>query len=175
MPRPKCGSDNKVNSGTVKEKQRYKCKQCGCNYTQSYQHGYRLDKKLLALQLYLKGNGLRATGRILGLSNVTVLNWIKQFGNSIKEYVLENMPNEIRDIEIVEIDEMWHFRVKKNENYGSGLRSTGWTRKSLPTPLAVAVRKPGKDYLAYSIAIAWFKWRQMDSRCTNKLSLWNIL
>ena len=85
------------------------------------------------------------------------------------------MPNEIRDIEIVEIDEMWHFRVKKNENYGSGLRSTGWTRNSLPTPLAVAVRKPGKDYLAYSTAIALFKWQQMDSRCTNKLSLWNIL
>ena len=71
MPRPKCGSDNKVNSGKVNERQRYKCKECGCNYTQSDQHGYRLDKKLLALQLYLEGNGLRGTGRILGLSNVT--------------------------------------------------------------------------------------------------------
>ena len=65
--------------------------------------------------MYLESNGLQGTGRILGLSNVTALNWIKQFGNNIKEYVLENMPNEIRDIEIVEIDERWHCTVKKRK------------------------------------------------------------
>ena len=146
MHSPKCGSDNKVNSGKVNPRQRYKCQQCDCNQTQSYQHGYRLDKKLLALQLYLQGNGLRGTGRILGLSNVTVLNWIQQFGTSI-------------------------YR-QKNENYGSGLRSTDWTSKSLPTPLAVAGRKPGKDCLAYSMAIAWLKWQPMGSRCRNKLFRW---
>ena len=65
--------------------------------------------------MYLESNGLQGTGRILGLSNVTALNWIKQFGNNIKEYVLENMPHEIPDLEIVEIDERWHFTVKKTE------------------------------------------------------------
>ena len=139
---PKCGSDNKVKSGKIKEKQRYKCKECGCNYTQAYKHGYRLDKKMLALQLYLEGNGFRGSGRILGVSNVTVLNWIRNFGKSVKEYVLANMPNDIREIEIIEIDEMWHFTVKKNENSGSGLPSTDLTKKSSPIPLVVAVRKP---------------------------------
>ena len=66
--------------------------------------------------------------------------------------------HEIPDLEIVEIDERWHFTVKKNGNYGSGLRSPDLTSKSWPTPLAVAVRKSGKDYWADSIAIAWFKW-----------------
>ena len=112
---PKCGSDNKVKSGKAKGRQRYKCKECGCNYTQSYKHGYRLDKKILAPQLYLEGNGLRGAGRILGVSNVTALNWIKQFGNNIKESVLENMPHEIPDLEIVEIDERWHCTVKKRK------------------------------------------------------------
>jgi hypothetical protein len=42
-------------------------------------------------------------------------NWIQQFGNSIKEYVRENMPTEIRDIEIVEIDDRWHLTVKKTK------------------------------------------------------------
>ena len=79
-------------------------------------------------------------------------------GKNIKESVLGNIPPEIPDLEIVEIDERWHFTVKKNENYGSGLRSTDLTRKSWPTPLAVAVRKSGKDYWADSIAIACFKW-----------------
>ena len=125
--------------------------------------------------MYLEGNGLRGTGRILGGSNATRHNWIKQFGGNIKESVLGNMPHEIPDLEIVEIDERWHFTVKKNGNYGSGLRSADLTRKSWPTPLAVTVRKPGTDSLADSVAIAWFKWRQMDSRCRNKLSLLNIL
>lgn len=139
---PKCGSENKVKSGKVIEKQRYKCRDCGCNYTQSYKQGYRLDKKLMALQLYLEGNGFRGIGRILGVSNVTVLNWIRSFGKNIKEYVLENMPNDIREIDIVEIDEMWHFTVKKNVSCGSGLPSIDLIKKSLHTQLVVAVRKP---------------------------------
>ena len=139
---PKCRSEQKVKNGKILNKQRYKCKNCGCSYTQSHKNGYKLKKRLMALQLYLEGNGFRGAGRILGVSNVTVLNWIKNFGKNIKEYVLENMPNDMRDIEIVEIDEMWHFTVKKNENYGSGLPSTDLTRKSLPIQLVVAVRKP---------------------------------
>jgi len=31
MHGPKGGSDNKVNSGNVTDRQRYECKQCGCN------------------------------------------------------------------------------------------------------------------------------------------------
>jgi len=45
----------------------------------------------------------------------------------------------------------------KNENYGSGLRATDWISKSLPTPLVVAVGKPGTDYSTESMAIAWLK------------------
>ena len=65
--------------------------------------------------MYLEGNGLRGTGRILGGSNATRLNWIKQFGGNIKESVLGNMPHEIPDLEIVEIDERWHCTVKKRK------------------------------------------------------------
>ena len=36
--------------------------------------------KKLALQLYLVGFGFRSIGRVLGVSNVTVLNWIRAFG-----------------------------------------------------------------------------------------------
>ena len=48
-------------------------------------------------------------------SNVTLLNWIKQFGKNIKESVLGNMPHGVRDLEIVEIDERWHCTVKKRK------------------------------------------------------------
>jgi hypothetical protein len=96
----------------------------------------------MALKLYLEGMGFRGTGRILGVSNVTVLNWIRDFGQSVKTYVNENMPNNIEHIDIVEIDEMWHFTVKENESFGSGSQSIGSIKKSSATPLVVAVRKP---------------------------------
>ena len=30
---PKCGKKEKVKNGFMKDKHRYKCKHCGCNYT----------------------------------------------------------------------------------------------------------------------------------------------
>ncbi|NQY01320.1 MAG: IS1 family transposase, partial [Flavobacteriaceae bacterium] len=85
----------------------------------------RTEKRLMALKLYLEGMGFRGTGRVLGVSNVTALNWIRNFGESVKEYVTENMPNNIQEIDIAEIDEMWHFTVKKNARFGSGSQSIG--------------------------------------------------
>ena len=61
---------------------------------------------MLALQLYLEGNGFWGSGRILGVSNVMVLNWVRNFGKSVKEYVLANMPNDIREIDVVEIPQV---------------------------------------------------------------------
>ena len=113
---PKCKSEKKIKSGKIKEKQRYQCKDCACNYTQSYRHGYDLQKKLMALKLYLEGNGFRGSGRILGVSNVTVLNWIRDFGKSVKEYVLKNMPNDIRDIDVVEMDVSGILQSKKTRS-----------------------------------------------------------
>ncbi len=139
---PKCREASYYKNGKAIGRQRYKCKQCGCNFTQSTKQGYSLEKRLTALKLYLEGMGFRGTGRVLGVSNVTVLNWIRNFGESVKEYVTENMPNNIHEIDIVEIDEMWHFTVKKNESCGSGLQSTGLTKRLSRSPLVVALRKP---------------------------------
>lgn len=142
---PKCKSETYSKNGKAIDRQRYKCKKCGCNFTQSLKHGYPLAKRLTALKLYLEGMGFRGIGRILGVSDVTILNWIRNFGASIKEYVSENMPNNIQEIDIVEIDEMWHFTVKKNENFGSGLPSIGSIKKSSHSPLVVALRKPSEN------------------------------
>ncbi len=39
----------------------------------------------MALQLYLEGLVFRSIGRVLGVSNVTVLNWIRAFGEQIED------------------------------------------------------------------------------------------
>ena len=59
MQCPKCDSKKSIKNGQALEKQRYKCKDCGCNFTQSHKRGAALEIKLQALRLYLKGAGLR--------------------------------------------------------------------------------------------------------------------
>ena len=142
---PKCISKEYVRSGFTKGKQRYKCRQCKCNSTQSHRRGAPLEKKLMALRLYLEGMGFRAIGRILKVNNVTVLNWIRTLGKSVKVYVQTNMPDDIRHIDIIELDEMWHFTKKKNGSFGFGLLSIAIPKKSLRFPLAVEGRKPTKN------------------------------
>jgi hypothetical protein len=60
--------------------------------------------------------GFRAIGRIMGGHNVTVLNWVRCRGQSVKSYAQTEMPIDIRHVDFVEMDEMWHFTVKKSEN-----------------------------------------------------------
>lgn len=138
---PKCYSEQYVKSGFTKKRQRYKCKQCGCNFTQSKKRGASLETKLQALRLYLEGMGFRAIGRIMNVSNVTVLNWIRTMGKSVRTYVKTELPDDIRHIEIIEMDEMWHFTKKKNENSGSGSLSIALTKKSLHSLSEAAVKK----------------------------------
>ena len=142
MQCPKCESEDKVKSGFNKGRQRYKCKCCGCNYTQSNSRNYSFKIKFQAVKLYLEGLGFRAIGRVLGVSNVAVLNWIRGFGVILKQYMTSNLPDNIHDIEVIEIDEMWHFTQKKNENYGFGLPSNDQPKRSLDFRWEVVVKKP---------------------------------
>ena len=120
MQCPKCHSLNHVKSGFTYGKQRYKCKSCACHFTQSHKRGAPLETKKYALKLYLEGNGFRAIGRLMGISNVTALNWIRELGKSAEKHIQLQPPIPHKHIKTAEIDEMWHFTRKKNENYGYG-------------------------------------------------------
>lgn len=100
-------STDYVKSGFTKGKQRHNCKKCGCNFTQKHNRNYSFKVKFHAAKLYLEGMGFRSIGRILGVSNVTVLNWIRQFGHITKAFVQTRLPEDIYDIEVINIDEMW--------------------------------------------------------------------
>lgn len=77
---PKCQSESTVKSGVVNKRQRYKCKQCGYHFTVK-KLGKRIDDYFVvkALQLYLEGVSYREIERILGVSHVSVMNWVKQY------------------------------------------------------------------------------------------------
>ena len=51
----------------------------------------------------------------MGVHNTTVLNWIRKMGASVKSYVQAEMPIDSRHVDFVEMDEMWHFTVKKTK------------------------------------------------------------
>lgn len=78
---PKCTSQDSVKAGVIKEKQRFKCLDCGYHYTVN-KLGKTIDPYFVvkALQLHLEGLSYREIERILGLNNVTVANWVKHFG-----------------------------------------------------------------------------------------------
>lgn len=114
----KCNSNSYVKSGKVANKQRYRCRDCGYQFTRTTPRGKPASVKRMALHLYLEGVGLRAIGRILGVSNVAVLKWVKNCAEEIKQIKKDEQPKEIR---VMELDEMWSFIQKKEERFGSGL------------------------------------------------------
>ena len=77
---PKCGSEEIVKSGIVKDRQRFKCKNCGYYFTVQ-KLGKQIDNYLVikALQLYIEGVSYREIERLLGISHVSVMNWVKKY------------------------------------------------------------------------------------------------
>lgn len=77
---PKCQNNHIVKSGVVNSKQRYLCKNCKYFFTVN-KIGKKIDDYYVtkALQLYLEGLSYREIERILGVSHVTVGNWVKTF------------------------------------------------------------------------------------------------
>ena len=77
---PNCGSDTYVKSGIVSNRQRYKCKSCGYYFSVN-KVGKQIDDYYVnkALQLYLEGLTYREIERILGISHVSVMNWVKKY------------------------------------------------------------------------------------------------
>ncbi|WP_394351945.1 IS1 family transposase [Rhodocytophaga rosea] len=97
----KCDNKNCPKSGFVHGRQRYVCKKCGYHFTVSLKSSaFRVDVKQEALHLYLEGMGLRAIGRHLQVSHVSVYRWIRAFGQQTP--ALES-PSAI---DVVEMDEL---------------------------------------------------------------------
>ncbi len=107
--------------------------------------GYSFEKKLEALRLYKEGCGFRRIGRLIGVSNVTALNWIRDFGKEAQDRILSH-PVDLQDMDVVVLDELWHYTKKNSANYGYGLLYLYEPDGSLPLKLALVVPNPSKPY-----------------------------
>ena len=112
-----CGSESTHKSGIIREKQRYKCKNCGKNFleTDGRSKQTTIAKRALAVMLYTfsKASYNFLAKNIFHCSPTTVMNWIKKAGAEAK------MPEITEDIEEIEFDEMWHFVGSKKTKNGS--------------------------------------------------------
>jgi hypothetical protein len=97
--------------------------------------------KKQALHLYLEGLGFRSIGRFLGVSNVSVLNWIRSFGKEVQE-----LNSEGQEIEMVEVDEMHSCIGSKKTAAGYGLLLTDMGKDSSISLLATEATKRQENF-----------------------------
>ncbi len=83
---PKCQGNQITKSGVIKNKQRYLCKNCNYVFT-VFKDGKTIDPYFVikALQLHIEGVSLREIERLIGVSHVSVMNWIKKYKIQVPE------------------------------------------------------------------------------------------
>src|SRR3954451_14291526 len=69
----RCGSGEHVKNGLMRGKQRYRCKACGLNFTDTPPRGMPLRVKVTAVLLYLSGLSMNRTAKLLGVSTPSVM------------------------------------------------------------------------------------------------------
>ena len=93
--------------------QLYKCKPCNRRYTPlPAERGYPDAIRQQAITLYMEGMNFRRIARILQVSHVSVMNWVKAHADQLPPAPL---PDE-SPLHVVEMDELYTFvRRKKTD------------------------------------------------------------
>ena len=110
-----CGSANSIKRGYVQGKQRYKCKDCSKTYREGdLREKYDSNKKLKVILMYLEGVGIRSIERLENVSNPLIIKWIRKFSKILRQKLNETkIPDNAKDIQIIELDELFSYCQKK--------------------------------------------------------------
>ena len=132
----KCGSLDNVKNGKVNDVQRYKCKDCGFQFTKEEANGHSEDERNKAIALYLLGLSMRSIAKLFRVNVSTILYWVRNF--AIANYEKPTPQGAV----VVELDEMWHFIGSKKQNSGSGRLIVALPMNSLNGNVGIVVAKP---------------------------------
>ena len=110
-----CSGTDYTKNGLARGKQRYRCKACGLNFTDTPPRGMPLRVKALAVLLYVSGLSMSRAAKLLGVSTPSVMAWIERFAE-----VYGQKPEPEGRAVVVELDEMRHFLKKSGTNSGYG-------------------------------------------------------
>jgi len=132
-----CGSKHLVKNGFMNGKQRYRCRDCNKNpIIGDKRIKHSLQKRKLALTMYINNMGIRAIARVLSICfntkiyNNNIAHWIKNAGKILEEELKTRKQNkEPRKIEILEMDELFTYIKKRQKKSEYGLLLIGTEMK----------------------------------------------
>ncbi len=105
MKCPNCDATEVTKNGHRKERQCYKCKNCGRQFLEHYRPWqYSHDVKQLCLKMYLNGMGLRGIERVTQIHHTTLGHWIREAG-----LALPDAPESEEIPEVTDLDELQTF------------------------------------------------------------------
>ena len=82
---PKCASERILKNGSHLERQRFRCKDCGFQFTRDTPRGRPATEKAMAILLYTLGLSFNAIARIYGVATSTVMRWVRDFAEKTYE------------------------------------------------------------------------------------------
>jgi len=123
----RCGGDEHVKNGLMRNEQRSLCKGCGLNFTNTPARGKPLALKAAAVLLHVSGLSMNRTAQLLGVSTPTVQAWLESFAAAYAQ-----KPEPEGRAGVIELDEMGHDLKQSPAPSGSGtrgivLQGSGWT------------------------------------------------
>ena len=110
---PNCGSPHVVKNGKdYKGDQKYHCPECGAYGTLEARGRYNQTDQDLILRAYQERVSMRGIRRIFGVVPQTLLQWIQQAVEKLPDLVATLAPAQANDV--LELDELWSFVLKKS-------------------------------------------------------------
>ena len=140
-----CGADDHVKNGIVRGHQRYLCKSCGMNFTNTPARGKPAAMKDMPLALHTVG-GMSFCGiaRIPGVGDVAVPNRVRARANQLPDIPAPPPSGDAAGGDkSVLLDEMWHFVKTRLQSSGCGELSIRLEKELLAGFLASATTRPG--------------------------------
>ena len=146
---PHCKTKNIVKNGNSQHgRQRFLCRDCQRTFGVADRRRVCAATQAQARRLYLEGVGFRGIERLLGVSHVSVMNWVKAQARS-----LPPLPGvDPAEVEWVECDELCTFIGKKKPFAGSGGLLIVLPNASADGRWAIAAPKRPKVFLRSYLA-----------------------
>ncbi len=126
-----CGGVSLVKNGfNSSGNQRYKCRSCCKTFCVGDNRlKYDMKKRLKVMKMYLEGVGIRSIERIENVPNPLIIKWVRNFSNIIrKELANAKISKDNKNIEILELDELFTYCQKNSKEFTYGLL---WTETGI--------------------------------------------
>ena len=110
---PQCNSIDMVKNGTdYKGAQKFHCHNCKAYGTLNAQGHYSEDEKATILRAYRERASMRGVERIFGTARQTLARWILEEAAKLPD--LADTLEDARPDDVLELDELWSFVLKKS-------------------------------------------------------------